>query len=301
MIIFKIGEHKIHHFYLKISMTLSTLVQQIYAVADKYKFYAGIFNLTIGIISNILIVLVFTTVRLFRRNQTAFYFITESISDIGLLITLNASRIVTIILGYDPAQTWMIWCKIQTMMLQTFALYSLFNICCLSFDQYLSTNVRSSWRQRSTLKLAYLLTSLNLFLVMAHSPTALIFTEIQPPMGCNVYKPVARRYYLFFYYPILANMLPLAITITSSFLAYRNVRRIVRLQLPIFRRRLDRQMTAITLARVMVLMICGFPYIIISLYQLNLKITEDNYMEIAIVNILSTVFASLLHANFTVN
>ncbi|CAF3720555.1 unnamed protein product [Rotaria sp. Silwood1] len=187
------------------------------------------------------------------------------------------------------------------MVLQAFALYSLFTVCFLSFDQYLSTNVRSSWRQKSTLKLAHLLTSLNVCFVVLHSSTVLIIYEIQPSMSCNVYNPIARRYYSFFYYPILANILPVVLTVTLSLLAYRNVRRIVRLQLPVFRRRLDRQMTAMTLARVMVLIIFGFPYIIISQYAVNLKISGNNYMEIAIVSLLSAIFASIMHANFTVN
>jgi hypothetical protein len=137
--------------------------------------------------------------------------------------------------------------------------------------------------------------------VILHGITALVFTEIQPSMGCSVYNPIAKRYYTFFYYPVLANTFPLTFIVTSIVLAYRNVRRIVRLQQPVFRRRLDYQMTAMTLARVVVLTICGFPYVIISLYQLNLYIPADNYMQIAIITLLSIVFASLLHLNFAVN
>jgi hypothetical protein len=282
-------------------MTQQALAQQIGVIGGKYRLYAGFVNLTLGIIGNISILAVFTTLPLFRRNPTAFYFITESISDIGFFLTLNIPRVVTVLIGYDPAQTSMTWCKIQTMMLQAFALFSLFNICFLSFDQYLSTNARPIWRQKSTLTLAHLLTSLNVCFVILHGITALVFTEIQPSMGCSVYNPIAKRYYTFFYYPVLANTFPLTFIVTSIVLAYRNVRRIVRLQQPVFRRRLDYQMTAMTLARVVVLTICGFPYVIISLYQLNLYIPADNYMQIAIITLLSIVFASLLHLNFAVN
>ncbi|CAF1184845.1 unnamed protein product [Adineta ricciae] len=282
-------------------MSQQALAQQIRFIGEKYRLYAGIFNLIIGIISNISIIVVFTTLRLFRANQTAFYFIAESISNIGLLLTLNIPKIFTAFINYDPAQSSVIWCKLQTMLLQAFALFSLFNICFLSFDQYLSTNARATCRQKSTLKLAHRLTSFNVCFVILHGVTALIFTEIQSSMGCNVYNPIARRYYTFFYYPILANSFPLTFILTSSLLAYRNVRRIIRLQQPVFRRRLDSQLTAMTLARVIVLGICGFPYIIISLYQLNLSITADDYMKIAIITLLSIIFASLLHVNFTVN
>ncbi|CAF3217937.1 unnamed protein product [Rotaria socialis] len=127
--------------------------------------------------------------------------------------------------------------------------------------------------------------------------TAVIITEIQPSPGCNVYNPIARRYYSCFYYPILVNILPVAVTLTSNLLAYWNVR----LQLPVFRRRLDRQMAAIASIRVMmVLMIFGFPYIIISQYSVDLNISASNIMEIAIVSLLSAVFTTLMHANFAI-
>ncbi|CAF2517844.1 unnamed protein product [Rotaria sp. Silwood2] len=99
----------------------------------------------------------------------------------------------------------------------------------------------------------------------------------------------------------MANILPVSITVTCSLLAYRSVRRIVRLQLPVFRRCLDRQMTAITLARVMILMVCGFPYICFSLYAANVNINEGNFMKLAIINLLSTILSSLLHVNFVIS
>ena len=136
---------------------------------------------------------------------------------------------------------------------------------------------------------------------LLHSTTALFAFEFQPPMGCNIYNTISKRYYTFFYFPIVTNVLPITTTITSSLLAYRNVRRIVRLQLPVFRRRLDRQMTAITLARVVALISLGSPYIFISLYQINLNVNTNNYMQLALVELISAVSASLLHTNFSVN
>ncbi|CAF2934043.1 unnamed protein product [Rotaria sp. Silwood2] len=120
-------------------------------------------------------------------------------------------------------------------------------------------------------------------------------------MGCNIYNTISKRYYTFFYFPFVTNVLPITTTITSSLLAYRNVRRIVRLQRPVFRRRLDRQMTAITLARVVVLIALGSPYIFISLYQINLNVNTNNYMQLALVELISAVSASLLHTNFSIS
>jgi hypothetical protein len=282
-------------------MSPSSTVQQIYAIGELYMLYAGVFNLITGIIGNIFIILLFTTLRVFKGNQSAFYLTAESISNIGLLLALYLSRILTHILGYDPVLNSLSWCKIRSMITHAFGLCSLFNVCFLAFDQYLSTNRRYNWRQMSAFKLSHRLIFFNNCFAIVHSTTFFIFTEIQSSMGCAVYNSIIKRYYSLVYFPIISSTLPLIITITSSLLAYRNVRRIVRRQVPVIRRRLDRQMTAMTLARVMVFVICGVPFICISLYELNISNNENNDMKSAIVNLLSSILYSLLYTNFAVN
>jgi len=120
-------------------------------------------------------------------------------------------------------------------------------------------------------------------------------------MGCTVYNPTLKKYFSFFYYPILSNALPLVITVSFSLLAYRNVRRIVRRQVPIVRRRLDRQLTAMVLARVICAIVLGLPFICITLYELNLNNNGDNCMQLAITALIGIVFYSLLYTNFSVN
>jgi hypothetical protein len=55
------------------------------------------------------------------------------------------------------------------------------------------------------------------------------------------------------------------------------------------------------LARVVCLIILGFPYIIYALYQLNLTFTGNNYMKIAIATLISSISDSLMYANFSVD
>jgi len=282
-------------------MSSPIIAQQIRGIGEMHMFYAGIFNLIFGIIGNISIILVFTTLRVFKGNQSAFYLTVESISNIGLLFTIYLSKILIDILGYDPVLISLNWCKIRTMIIQIFGLCSLSSVCFLSIDQYLSTNLQYFWRQMSTLKLAYYLTFFNICFAILHSTIFFIFSENQLSMGCTVYNPIAKYYLAFFYYPILTSTLPLIITATTSLLAYRNVRRIIRRQVSVARRRLDHQMTAMTLARVIVFVICGVPFICISLYEFNINTSEDNYMQLAIVYLVSSIFHSFFYTNFVIN
>jgi hypothetical protein len=280
-------------------MSLSTEAQYIMDISDLYMLYAGVFNLVTGIIGNIIMIMVFTIIKVFKGNQSAFYLTVESISNIGLLLELFVSRILKYILGYDPVLVSLSWCKVRTMIAQIFGLCSVFTICFLAFDQYLSTNRRYNWRQMSTIKLSRRLIFFTICFAIVHSTTFFIFTEIQPITGCLVYNSVIKLYYSYFYYPILSSGLPMIITTTSSLLAYHNVRRIVRRQVPVVRRRLDRQMTLMTLARVIIIVVCGVPFICVSLYELNLNTDDD--VKVSIVYLVSSILYSLLYTNFAVN
>jgi hypothetical protein len=181
-----------------------------------------------------------------------------------------------------------------------FGLYSLFTICFLALDQYLSTNHRPSWRQIATLKLAHYLTFFNISVVLFHGILFVVFANIGS-IGCNIYDPIAKIYFSYFYYPIIAGILPLGTSSLFSLLAYRNVRRIIRRQIPLARRRLDQQMTAIALARVLCIVILATPFIVFSLVNLNMSYNNDDYIKMANFNFLSVIIYSLLNINFAVS
>jgi hypothetical protein len=224
----------------------------------------------------------------------------ESIANIGVLLSNLPSNISTYVTNQDSTMISIFWCKMKSAITQSFGLSSLVTICFLTFDQYMSTNPRPNWRQMSTLKLAHRLTLINVCFVVLHSIPFLILTEIVSIVGCTIYNQALHDYFTYFYYPILSSTIPLLVTVTFSLLAYRNVRQIIRRQITVVRRRLDRQLTAMVLARVCYLILLGLPYIIISLYRVNLSITNDNQMTIAIANLAASIIYSLLYLNFSV-
>jgi len=269
-------------------------------IANKYEFYSNILLLFIAMIGNVSIILIFTTLRIFRGNRSAYYLAIESTTNIGLFLAVSPSDIVGYIWGQDPTELSIIWCKIQTMIAHAFGLYSLFIICFLALDQYLSTNHRPSWRQIATLKLAHYLTFFNISIVLSQGILLLVSAKIGS-IGCSIYDPIAKIYFAYFYYPMISGILPLGTSSLFSLLAYRNVRRIIRRQIPLARRRLDQQMTAIALARVLCIVILGVPFIIFSLFNLNMSYSNDDYIKIAIFNFLSVIIYSLLNINFAVS
>jgi hypothetical protein len=281
-------------------MSLNTSVLRLRWIADTYGYYSGLFNLISGLLGNSFICFLFIKVKLYRGNQSSFYFIAESLSNLALLLTIYSSRFHQAIFGFDPILFSIYWCKIRSMLAQRFGIFSLFIICFSTFDQYLSTHHRYSFRQLSSMNLARRLTLISCLIMLIHSFLFLIFAEIHPTMGCNVFDHHVRRYYSFFYYPVLSTALPFLMTISLSLLAFRNVRRIIRRQLPIYRRRLDQQMTALVVARVISIVVCGLPFILITLYQLNMGHVDQHSFHWNLVMLIGAVFYSLLYTNFSV-
>ncbi|CAF1341439.1 unnamed protein product [Adineta ricciae] len=275
-------------------------VQSIYYISKIFELSADIIILTAGVIGNVLIIFFFTKLRIFRGNQCAYYLKICAITDMGVVIAMLPSNIVGYLINEILARLTVIWCKIQLMSSYSCGLYSLYTICFIALDQYLSTNHRQIWRQMSTIRLAHCLSYFNMSVAVFHGILFLIFAEIGI-IGCTIYHPIARIYFTFFYYPILSGVLPLAISSTLGLLAYRNVRRIIRRQIPVVRRRLDRQMTAIALARVLCIFILGVPFLLASLVEANTIYSFQDPRGRAILSFIVKITYTLLYVNHAIN
>ena len=272
----------------------------LYDIPGQYWFYSNVILLSFGLISNLALIMVFATLRVFRANQCAFIFIVESISNIGLLLSTSPPAIYRYITGDGLALGSLFWCKLQTSMTHIFGLGSIFTVCFLTFDQYMATHPRPHFRQIISLKLAHRFTFINGWFVLSHSILFIIFSDIDSRGRCFISNTNMNMYLIFFYYPILSTAIPLAITLTFSLLAFRNVRRIIRRQLNVFRRRLDRQLTAMVFARVWFLILFGLPYIGYSVYRSNMSLKDVNQLRTPIARLISGITYSLLYMNFAV-
>ncbi|CAF3853051.1 unnamed protein product [Adineta steineri] len=125
--------------------------------------------------------------------------------------------------------------------------------------------------------------------------------DVQATLGCVISNYVWVKYSTFFFYPILIGFLPIVIASSFSVLAYHNVRRIVRRQLPIVRRKLEKQITAMVLTRVIVFVCLVLPYNAYRTYVINFPTSQSMPIAYAIGRLIQAIFISVSNINFVMN
>ncbi|CAF1294345.1 unnamed protein product [Adineta steineri] len=109
------------------------------------------------------------------------------------------------------------------------------------------------------------------------------------------------RYATYFTYPVLTGLLPIVISLLCSLFAYQNVRRLVRRQIPVARRRLDRQITAMCFIRVIAYGCLAAPYCCYRIYAVNNPVSRSEALQFAIRQLVQVIFASLASLNFAIS
>ena len=278
----------------------SSYAQIIRNISNQFVIYSSFIIIIMGLIGNMLNILIFTGLKIFRGNQSVFYIVIASFADCLTLLIEYLGRIEYRSYDYDLARLSILWCKARGMIFQTGIMISLTTVCFSSIDQYLSTNHRYDLRQSSTLKLAQRLTLINVCIWTLHSIPFGIFYEIQLSTGCTITNKSFRLYFSFVYLVILNGFLPLIVSAVFSALSYRNVRRIIRRQIPIVRRKFDQQLTAMVLARVLFLFVVSIPYGIQLLYNMNTSDRINTLVGSAIEKLIIEVTSTIFYFNYAV-
>jgi hypothetical protein len=282
-------------------MSSLTIAQKIIDASQKYTISVYFLILIGGLIGNICNITVFSSLKVFRHNQCAFYLIAASIADSFLLIIVLPFRVTEYVFDYDPTQLSLAWCKIRQTVVPAFSLMSFSSICFAAIDQYLSTHYKLWLRQLSSLKLAHRLVYSAIVVWTLHGIPFLLFFEIQSTSGCGIYNEGFSRYYSFVHFCVLSGILPITVSTCAAVLAYLNVRHIVRHQVPVVRRRLDRQLTAMVLIKAAFLFVTTLPFVIFRIYQLNRSIDSTDSVRVAIEQLLFTITSSLFYVNSAVS
>ena len=256
---------------------------------------------TFGLLGNILNICLFSTLTIFQSSPAAFYLIVESIANTVLLLVIFVSRYSFFMYGNtDPARFSLVWCKLRLILGQSYGLLSLFVVCCAAFDQFLSTHYQYRFRRLSSLSLSRSLVWFSIGFAALHTIPFGVYTQIKGRI-CDVFDVHLVRYYSFVYYPILHGFLPIVVAGLLSLLAYRNVRQVIRRQLPNDRRRRDRQLTAMIFVRVICFVALLFPFTAHRVYQLNTQTDPtQNLFQYAINQVIEIIFVSVLNINYGV-
>jgi hypothetical protein len=269
-------------------------------VVSQYSFYTGCIIFTSGIIGNALNILVFTNFKAFRNNRSVLYLTGESIANFVYQFLSVVLTTLTAIYGDDATGRSLVWCRLRYIWSQMCVLISFFMVCCAACDQFFSTNYRFNLREMCTLKLTRYVTFVVPCIWLVHSILFGLSFGIQPSFGCVISNPIWSRYASFFVYPILEGLLPVFVASLSSLLAFYNVRHIIRLQMPIARRQLDRQMTAMVLIRVVFFVIFTLPYTLYRVYIINFPLSQSDLLQYAIGRLVQETFLSFRSVNYAV-
>jgi hypothetical protein len=273
---------------------------QILSVTEDFSFYFTMAIFVLGIIGNLVNLCVLTSLKIFRSNQCAFYLIVESITNTSQLTILFIINLLPITLGFEPGNVYIAWCKLKNMLPQTLRLISTSMVCLAALDQYFSTNPHPSIRRKSTLQLAHRLTFVAVCIWTLHSIPYGVFYQISSSNICTLNNTALTHYYSFFYYPILHGFFPILASSSLSLFAYRNVRHLVRLQVNVVRRRLDRQLTAMIFVRVVFFILLLLPYTIYRIYSLNITVSKANLYPYAVNQLVFSIMSATSNLNYIV-
>ncbi|CAF1263924.1 unnamed protein product [Adineta steineri] len=282
-------------------MSTSSVSDGILQFATQYSMYTGYITFSFGVIGNVLNLLVFTQLKQFRTNRCAFYITIESISNLiyqifYISLTVSTATYGDAVIGGSSA-----WCKLRYILAQICALTNFYMICFSAVDQFCSTNHRYNLRQMCTLKLGRYVSFIFICFAIIHSIALGSSYDIQPKLGCVLSNYVWVRYSTYFFYPVLIGFLPIVIASLFSILAYHNVRHIVRRQLPIVRRKLDQQITAMVLMRVIAFVCLVLPYNAYRIYVVNFPISQSMPMAYAIGRLIQAIFISINLINYIIS
>lgn len=280
----------------RMASTALTLLQ----IASDYAIYTTFITFFVGMVGNLLNILTFTNLKSFRSNSCIFYLTIESISNINYHLCSAFPVVYRLVYGYDLIIISPVWCRLRNILIQSSGLCTFYMVCLASIDQFCLTFYRLNLKQICTRRVARYLSLTIITIWIIHSIVFCSFFNIVPSVGCIISDPVLIRYGTFFFYPVLVGFLPIVIASWFSFMAFRNVRRIVRRQLPIQRRRFDRQVSAMVLVRVGFFVIFTTPFVVFRTYTTSVIVTQANLLHFAIIQMIQVIILSVIGLNYTV-
>ena len=267
--------------------------------------YVGIPLLVTGVFGNLLVVIVFLSLKTFRENSCALYLLLMSFVNIGQLMTGLLSRVMINGFSIDWTANSPFYCKFRQYCLQICVLISITSLCLATIDQYFATSARYRWREWSSVKVVRRLSMITVVVWLLHGiPIFFYFNLIPSPQNnnltvCSLTNSRYAQYFSYGYTAVFTGYLPVSFTIVFGTLAYRNVRKIANRSMPLIRRELDKQLTVMVLTLIFFDVIALMPYPVILVLTSVTTITKNPQVQ-AQVNFASSLTSYFYYLYFAV-
>ncbi|UJR19671.1 hypothetical protein I4U23_022806 [Adineta vaga] len=207
-----------------------------------------------------------------------------SMSNLGILISGQLTRILISGYSIDWTQTSLFYCKFRICSVQIFSNVSLICLSLATLDQYFSTSSRPRWQQWSNIKVAHRLTIIVILLALVFNiPYAIYYTHMVLPttgqITCTNTDYIFQQYMIFVSAITLTRILPISLIILFGMLAYKNIQQLAYRTISLVRRELDKQITIIVLVQSIITFLTITPYIIV--YCLLLIFDTKDYPTVS--------------------
>ena len=218
---------------------------------DLSRFF-GIVLLIVGCVGGLLNVVVFVSLKTFRKSACGYYLTLMSIVNVGQLLIDLLNYILKNGYSLDSTLSSRFLRKLSYYLSQWCALVSLTCLCLSTIDQYLKTHIRQRYQQLSSIEMSSRLSLIGIVIWLIHGIVFLIYfdhglSSQSQQIRCMIINRTFQEYYLYFYTVMLTGYLPVILTIVFGCLAYRNVRQISYRTIPMVRQQLDKQLTTMVL------------------------------------------------------
>lgn len=254
--------------------------------------YGSSFIFIIGIVSELLTIVIFATLKTFRQTTCSFYLITTSIANIGILIVIFL-RII-----YDGLNTDLIYtslvCKCRFFLTQFGGLVSVTSTCLAIIDQYISMTMYKRW---SNMMIARRLIAFVSIFWFISSLFNFVYYEYRSNT-CIMTDPFFAKYYTYVQSPLGTGFFAIVIMIVFSLLAFMKIRSIASRQLNIVRLSRDRQLTAMTLFHVWFVVVTYIPFFIMFIY--NITAVNHESIHTARRRLISTIVIIFFYLGYSV-
>lgn len=235
--------------------------------------YSGYFTWFTGIFGNGMNIIVFLTMQTYRTTPCTFYFLIGSIDNFLYISIILTTRILAIGYNLDFTRYSLLWCKIRFFLIYSLSSITLTCSSLSTIDQYLITSRNINLRRYSSIKWAHRIILFFIILWFLHAIPTALYRDITPISHICFNNNSGYSVYTTIYLIGLLCLIPVLTMIVFGYLTYRNLN-VTRVAVG---RRVDYQITRMTLFLLLLNVICLLPYGIVIAYQvITTSIPKDS-------------------------